>query len=195
MRVVVSVIGIVCALAFHHTAWLYLLENRVSSECVCRLIPLIISNLTDEDVHLHQRTSSLSASVIGTSGLIGKIGQSIAPMLGFMLFKGSQWCDSATRVITNGKFQKHPHTEDYELTVDGNGLGVEIEQWAADGVKDSNYDCSGRYHEVIAPMLIALVPLVAVVSQIVLWHKFSLHGTYLSKVKASRNSRVSKASV
>ena len=29
---------------------------------------------------------------------------------------------------------KHPHTEDYELTVDGNGLGAEIEQWAADGV-------------------------------------------------------------
>ena len=66
--------------------------NRVSSECVCRLIPLIISDLTDEDVHLNKRKSSLSASVIGTSGLVGKIGQSIAPMLGYMLFKGSQAC-------------------------------------------------------------------------------------------------------
>ena len=190
VRAVISVIGVFGALMFHRTSWLYLLMNRVSSECVCRLIPLIISDLTDEDVHLNKRKSSLSASVIGTSGLVGKIGQSIAPMLGYMLFKGSQACDPVATSNNNA-----PVRHRAELTLDGNGLGAGMQQWVETGVVASNYDCTGIYHEFFAPLLIAIVPLVVVVSQIVLWRRFSLHGRYLAKVKASRNLNASATSV
>lgn len=193
VRAVISVIGVGGALVFHQTSWLYLLINRVSSECVCRLIPLIISNLTDEDVHLNKRTSSLSASVIGTSGLIGKIGQSIAPVLGYVLFKGSQACDPVAAAATNGDLGR----QGAELTVDGNDLGAGVQQWVDTGVdrNNLNYDCTGMYHEFFAPMLIALVPLVVVAGQIVLWRMFTLHGRYLAKVKASRNLSLSAAAV
>ena len=86
IRVAIAAIGAILAVVMKRSSWMFLLINRVSSECVCRLIPLIISDLTDEDVHLNRRKASLSASIIGSSGMVGKIGQSVAPMLGYALF-------------------------------------------------------------------------------------------------------------
>ena len=69
------------------THWCFLLINRVSSEIVCRLIPLIIAQLSDEDIFLNDRSTagSLRASVFGAANVVGKIGQSAAPMFGYML--------------------------------------------------------------------------------------------------------------
>ena len=100
-RILVSIAG-VCIGLFGHTHWLFLLINRVSSECVCRLIPLIIAQLSDEDIYLHQRdasSGSLRASVFGAANVVGKIGQSAAPMFGyFLLLQHVQKGDSAVMV-------------------------------------------------------------------------------------------------
>lgn len=65
----------------------FLLLNRVLSEAVCRLCPLIISNLIDENNYIHSRRASVSATIIGASTVLGKGAQSVAPMLGYWLFR------------------------------------------------------------------------------------------------------------
>ena len=87
-RVLFSIVGVVFGIACGRTHWFFLLINRVSSECVCRLIPLIIAQLSDEDIYLNKRIASggsLRASVFGAANVVGKIGQSAAPMFGYML--------------------------------------------------------------------------------------------------------------
>ena len=54
------------------------------SASVCRLVPLINSDFVDEDSVLHKREGSHSGSIVGGT-FVGKIGQSLAPMLGFTL--------------------------------------------------------------------------------------------------------------
>lgn len=61
----------------------FMLLNRVTSECVCRLSPLILSDLVDEDVFLNNRPQQLSASIVGTAAFASKFSQSLAPMLGY----------------------------------------------------------------------------------------------------------------
>ena len=86
LRVAVSIGGIVVALCTGRTSWYYLLVNRVTSELVCRLMPLVKCDLVDEDAYVHDRVGSLSAAVVGSAEIVGKAGQSLAPMLGFALF-------------------------------------------------------------------------------------------------------------
>ena len=78
---------------------LYLLANRVSSECVCRLQPLAIADLADEDVYLRTRTKGGGATVasrsrrgvvVGVSGVLGKFATSLAPIFGVVLLSASR---------------------------------------------------------------------------------------------------------
>ena len=66
-------------------ACIFILGNRVVSECICRLFPLVLSDLTDEDMFLQQRGKSMSGSIVGSVNLFSKPGQSLAPILGFYL--------------------------------------------------------------------------------------------------------------
>ena len=86
LRVMVSLGGIAVALFTRRTSWYYLLVNRVTSELVCRLMPLVKCDLVDEDAYVHDRAGSLSAAVVGSTEIVGKAGQSLAPMLGIALF-------------------------------------------------------------------------------------------------------------
>ena len=52
-------------------------------------MPLIKSNLVDEDAYLNSRERAMSASVIGSSEFISKAGQSLAPMLGYFILRRS----------------------------------------------------------------------------------------------------------
>jgi Na+/melibiose symporter-like transporter len=62
----------------------FLLSNRVASECVCRLFPVVIGDLTDEYSALNpDQSRSRAASVVGASLLLGRLASSIAPVLGF----------------------------------------------------------------------------------------------------------------
>ena len=86
-RILFSIFGVMFGILSGRTHWCFLLINRVSSEIVCRLIPLIIAQLSDEDIFLNDRSTSgsLRASVFGAANVVGKIGQSAAPMFGYML--------------------------------------------------------------------------------------------------------------
>ena len=57
-----------------------------SSESICRLCPLVITHLIDEDKYLrrkHGDAAIRSASIVGASQVLGKFSQSLAPMLGY----------------------------------------------------------------------------------------------------------------
>ena len=104
-RIVFSILGVLYGLC-GQTHYFFLLINRISSECVCRLIPLVIAQLSDEDIYLndrHRPSGSLRASVFGAANVVGKVGQSVAPMFGYMLLahhqSGEQKNDSKSGIL------------------------------------------------------------------------------------------------
>jgi hypothetical protein len=70
-----------------------LFAGRVLAECVCRLFPLVLSQLVDQDSQSRQESVTLSASLIGSTAIIAKPGESIAPLIGFYMFS-SRWTGS-----------------------------------------------------------------------------------------------------
>jgi Na+/melibiose symporter-like transporter len=152
----------------------FLLVNRVLSECVCRLCPLLISDLIDEDRFLRQREQSLSATVVGASTFFGKFAQSLAPMMGFTVLRHT--------------FADQPSAGSISET----GLAVpwmvsSSETGGGDAYlsgSNSRPDISDR--SVLNALLLG-VPMVCVVLQYALWTQFTLHGSYLRRVKAYCN--------
>lgn len=60
-------------------------SNRVFTEGTCKLLNLVISDLVDEDYVLYRRKQSISALVFGTTALLSKPGQTLAPLIGTWL--------------------------------------------------------------------------------------------------------------
>ena len=85
VRLCIISLGILFTFVYGRTSWVYLCINRIASECICRFMPLVKSNLVDEDTYLNKRKRSMSSSVIGSSDFLAKSGQSLAPMLGFYI--------------------------------------------------------------------------------------------------------------
>ena len=145
-----------------------MLANRVLSESVCRLFPLVLSDLIDEDTAKFQRVcytykhtllwqfhvsrynvayllqdKTLSASVVGSATFVSKFGQSLAPIITFYLLP--------------------------EL-------------------RDMNHVISSHFQEQVWTMLLT-VPAVCVVIQFTLWtFCYQLLGNYLSKIKRSSSA-------
>ena len=163
-RIFCSIMGVAVGVVLGRTHWFFLLLNRVSSECVCRLIPLIIAQLSDEDIYLHQRdrsSGSLRASVFGAANVVGKIGQSAAPMFGYFLLMHEQ----------------------REVDV-GGGVGGGVGEEGGVGLRSPT---SIQHSGMLIPVLVAAVPLCVVVSQLSLWNRVNLHGAYLKTVSAYVN--------
>jgi hypothetical protein len=57
----------------------------VFTEGTCKLLSLVISDLVDEDCVLHNRSQAVSALMFGTSSLLSKPGQTLAPLIGTWL--------------------------------------------------------------------------------------------------------------
>jgi len=125
-------------------ACVFILGNRVVSECICRLFPLVLSDLADEDMYLQQRGKSMSGSIVGSVNLFSKPGQSLAPMMGFYLV--------STKFSTS-------------------------ELFASDG----DVSVTTKMH---ISQIVALVPLLCTTAEWFLWRRYTLHGSYLSDVKA-----------
>eukprot|EP01060_Flectonema_neradi_P019135 TRINITY_DN2614_c0_g3_i1.p1 TRINITY_DN2614_c0_g3~~TRINITY_DN2614_c0_g3_i1.p1 ORF type:complete len:548 (+),score=32.13 TRINITY_DN2614_c0_g3_i1:101-1645(+) len=60
-----------------------LLANRVFTETVCRLEPLVITDLIDEDCVVNKRQHLMSSMIFGSFSLFTKPAQSLAPMIGY----------------------------------------------------------------------------------------------------------------
>lgn len=61
---------------------LFVLSNRIFTEGTCKLIGLCVTDLVDEDFVIHSRKEAVSALIFGTTNLIAKPGQTLAPLIG-----------------------------------------------------------------------------------------------------------------
>ena len=148
IRFVLAMLALVL-LSMFFSWWLacaFILGNRVASECICRLFPLVMSDLTDEDMYLQQRGKSMSGSIVGSVNLFSKPSQSLAPILGFYLL-----------------------SEKFATT---------------DLFASSGGDTVSLATKLQISQVVAMVPLLCTALEWLLWRKYTLHGTYLSEVKA-----------
>ena len=63
----------------------FVASNRVFTEGICKLLNLVQADLVDEDYVVFRRRAPVSALVLGTSALLSKPGQTVAPLLGSYL--------------------------------------------------------------------------------------------------------------
>jgi Na+/melibiose symporter-like transporter len=131
-----------------------LLLNRVLSESVCRLCPLVVSDLIDEDVYIHNRKHTVAATFVGAAGALGKFSQSLAPMLGYILIPNT----TLRPVVSHATALKN---EDSTNLIGNTKLGF----------------------------IIVIILMMIVMTQRILWSRYTLHGKYLAKIKNERERK------
>jgi len=170
-------------------AALVVLLNRVMSECVCRLVPLVQSDLIDEFSFLSSGSSSSSsisgvgsgaqeskaASIVGTVNFISKPSQSLGPILGFAVL---------SRIL--------PQITQKQNGVEG-GIGTNAYDAAASALATFGEPTSTERGEVA--LLVIVLPLVCVCLQLQLWRQFTLKGRYLARVKKFLNYGIEGSAV
>ena len=138
-------------------------SNRVFTEGTCKLLNLVISDLVDEDYVMHHRKQSISALVFGTSALLSKPGQTLAPLLGTWLLAKQTgysifYSDEGTK------------TDNSDFLLDGKNV----------------HDRTGSDVRMGCFQVLVYVPIVCAVLQILLWSRFKLHGRRLKVVTSQR---------
>jgi hypothetical protein len=92
--------------SYYEVISIFLLSNRIFTEGICKLLNLIIADLTDEDFVLNERPQPISALIYGTTSFLAKPGQTFAPLIGTLFItyqtgidvfysSGKQYYDSA----------------------------------------------------------------------------------------------------
>ena len=131
------------------------------TEGTCKLLNLIISDLVDEDFVLHKRKQTISALVFGTSALLSKPGQTLAPLIGTWLLA-----------------EQTGHSLFYSDTAGKAGTP------AANFHTSADQSLRGGCFYVLV-----YVPIAVAVVQIIVWSRFDLHGRKLQWVKHMRLDR------
>lgn len=136
-------------------------SNRVFTEGTCKLLNLVISDLVDEDYVIHHRKQSISALVFGTSALLSKPGQTLAPLLGTWLL---------AKQTGYSIFYSNEDSKTSDLFLDENNV----------------HDRTGNDVRLGCFQVLVYVPIVCAVLQIILWSRFKLHGRRLKVVTSQR---------
>eukprot|EP00117_Sycon_ciliatum_P044873 scpid44646/ scgid32311/ Transmembrane protein 180 len=150
----------------------FIMSNRVFTEGTCKLLNLVISDLVDEDYVIHARRTPISALMFGTTALLTKPGQSLAPLMGIWLL---------TRLTGHSPFADQkaavdPVLADNPLVVDG--MSAVAQGWSHLGpLLDMQTACF---------YILVAIPLLCGLLQLVLWSQFTLHGARLASIKRHR---------
>ena len=187
VRTIICSVGLVALIALSVPgldAWLgetllsvgfvfYLLANRVSSECVCRLQPLAISDLADEDAYLRETTKndggadaggSRRGLVVGISGVLGKFATSLAPIMGLLLLSFSRSTADVSSTIAVSPSQHMSSTmvpsmvgADFSDAGSGNGIAPTLIAAPLESEAVANGGVMFRYALVLVPGICVLV--------------------------------------
>jgi len=173
------------------------LLNRVMSETVCRLVPLVESDLIDEHRYLSHpanaanqgkkrdspsllsdsSASSRAASLVGTAHFLSKPSVSLGPMVGYSLL--SRAAPHLRLFAQNAK-------------ASGDDLSAAISPTrgsAVIGGMDGAFDGMGSgsamtvAQQQAVEWVVLVVPFTCVIIQLALWQQFHLRGKYLASVK------------
>jgi hypothetical protein len=166
---------------------LVVLGNRVMSECVCRLVPLVEGDLIDEHAYLNSgdstrnrregghevsggmgggnRSGSMGATLVGTANFLSKPSASLGPIAGFAVLSRA-----VPSMVQRGGAA--PGT-----------LGAASSATASADFAASVVSAAWiERHSVL--VLVLGLPLAVVGCQLLLWRRFTLKGRYLAAVKA-----------
>ncbi|XP_028414172.1 transmembrane protein 180-like [Dendronephthya gigantea] len=142
---------------------IFIASNRVFTEGTCKLLNLVISDLVDEDYVIHHRKQSISALVFGTSALLSKPGQTLAPLLGtWLLAKQTGYSIFYSDEVSE--------THNSDLFLDEKNFHDRTGN-------DVKYGCF---------QVLVYVPIVCAILQIIFWSRFKLHGRRLKVVTSQR---------
>ncbi|XP_060068484.1 transmembrane protein 180-like [Ylistrum balloti] len=136
---------------------LFIASNRVFTEGTCKLLNLVISDLVDEDYVLHNRKKAVSALIFGSTALLSKPGQTLAPLVGMWLLSmqtGHDIFQTSNKILQLG----NSHDEQSSL-----------EQYR-----------QGCFN------LLVYIPILCAAIQLAVWSQFRLHGHRLRWVKSCR---------
>lgn len=136
---------------------IFIASNRVFTEGTCKLLNLVISDLVDEDYVLHNRKKAVSALIFGSTALLSKPGQTLAPLVGMWLLSIQTGHDI---------FQ----TTDKIVSLQPDKIGL-------DGVEQYRQGCFN---------LLVYIPILCAIVQLAVWSQFKLHGHRLRWVKSCR---------
>ncbi|KAL7062991.1 hypothetical protein AAHC03_01490 [Spirometra sp. Aus1] len=154
---------------------LFLACNRIFTEGVCKLLSQIISDLVDEDFVLNDRAQPLSALMFGATSLLGRPGQTFAPLIGYSMLSaltGKELINESGPLVVSasdneamGAEAHLPKSADDEL------------QFLSSSLPDASF------------ILACSVPLLVGCLQLVFWSFYKLHGSTLSHIKTERFRR------
>lgn len=142
---------------------IFIASNRVFTEGTCKLLNLVVSDLVDEDYVIHHRKQSISALVFGTSALLSKPGQTLAPLLGtWLLAKQTGYSIFYSDQVSEAD------NSDFLLN-------------------DKNFRESSESNVRLGCFYVLVyVPIACAILQLLLWSRFKLHGRRLKLVASQR---------
>ncbi|OWF45357.1 transmembrane protein 180-like [Mizuhopecten yessoensis] len=138
---------------------LFIASNRVFTEGTCKLLNLVISDLVDEDYVLHNRKRAVSALIFGSTALLSKPGQTLAPLIGMWLLAmqtGHDIFQTSNKIVS--------------LQLGDGEVGPSAHEQYRQGCFN----------------LLVYIPILCAVVQIAVWSQFKLHGHRLRWVKSCR---------
>lgn len=174
---------------------LFMLLNRIMSEAICRLSPLIGADIVDEDLYLqfhpshhpHQGITvekntippsavSSAATLLGTLAFTSRIAQSLAPMLGYTFLPDKNTQSYAdTNHLYNDKGTNPLHQQSVVVLGTRSSGGDE-------GLSNILQGITSHEQQTVWNLLV-YVPFLTVLLQLLFWRKYSLYGTYLKMIK------------
>lgn len=143
---------------------IFIASNRIFTEGTCKLLNLVITDLVDEDFVINKRKQAVSALVFGTSALLSKPGQTLAPLIGTWLL-----------VLHTG----------HDVFQSGESTGSIKRQMGDLGDEQAKLYREGCF------ALLVYVPIVCGLIQLLVWSQFTLHGRRLQWVKSLRADQYS----
>ncbi|BHF58745.1 hypothetical protein SprV_0100170000 [Sparganum proliferum] len=154
---------------------LFLACNRIFTEGVCKLLSQIISDLVDEDFVLNDRAQPLSALMFGATSLLGRPGQTFAPLIGYSMLSaltGKELINESGPLVVSASDNEAMGAEAHLPKSAGDEL-----QFLSSSLPDASFT------------LACSVPLLVGCLQLVFWSFYKLHGSTLSHVKTERFRR------
>ncbi|XP_033755959.1 transmembrane protein 180-like [Pecten maximus] len=136
---------------------LFIASNRVFTEGTCKLLNLVISDLVDEDYVIHNRKKAVSALIFGSTALLSKPGQTLAPLVGIWLLSiqtGHDIFQTSDKIVS-----------------------LQVDEAGQNSPEQYRQGCFN---------LLVYIPILCAIVQIAVWSQFKLHGHRLRWVKSCR---------
>ena len=183
IRITIVILGMIIGHTYSSVfIIIFMLLNRVTSEAICRLSPLIGADIVDEDLYLQyqqdttnniestnqsnepSQSKTSAATLLGTLAFTSRVAQSLAPMLGYTFLPYKEHTSNTVTDTTTSPSSTNIHISVEEIPTLLNTITIDEQN--------------------IIWNLVIYVPLITVICQLILWRKYTLRNNYLKIIKS-----------